>query len=114
MLALAITFGFTPSLVGRLVLFRVRRELRSAAMGTRRALGQRLDDALGALHLITHQVAAEVVAEVLRTIAPVVADTTIPEREALLDTVDYLRGRAAPFLGDPELKQLLGELGSAD
>src|SRR5207302_7479906 len=36
MVALATTFGFTPSLVGRLVLFRVRRELRSAAMGTRR------------------------------------------------------------------------------
>ncbi len=73
-----------------------------------------MDYALGALHRISHRESVGVASAAPRELAPLAADVTLPEREELLDTLDYLRGRAAPVLGEPAVEDLLGELRSGD
>lgn len=112
--ALAASFTYAPRRVRRIVQLRMRLELRQAGADTRRGIGRRMHDALGALHLITHRESALVARELLSTIDPLLWDSTPDDREDILDTIDYIRGRAAPFLGSMAIDELLRGLSATD
>jgi hypothetical protein len=114
MQALAAAFRYAPRLVSRVVRHRVYLETRRHGRNPQRGLGRRLDDALGALHQITHREAALAARAVLAEIAPTATNPNIEDREKLLDTIDYLRGRSAAFLDDQLIENLLEELRAED
>lgn len=114
MQALATAFEYAPRLVSRVVHFRVVQETRQQETSRGRELAQRLHDALGALHRINHREAALVARAVLAEMAPLSADPVMEDRDELLDTIDYIRGRSAPFLGEQAIEDLLSELREED
>ena len=112
--ALAHALEYQPRRVGRIVRFRLGREVLRGSGRGRRSLARRLSDALRPLHRVAHGDAASTSREVLGELARRVDLPALPDVAALLDAVDLVRGQVIPFEGDASIAALLDELASDD
>jgi hypothetical protein len=112
--SLAAAFELVPTKVGVLVRFRLGVELRRQGRDAERRRARRLADALGPLQHVNHRDAAKVASGILRDYGPLMEDRRWPESHVLIDAMDYIRGRAAPFEEEQSLAALLNEVLSGD